>query len=239
MFTNRLKNLLIASVFTVSTIQLTQAQVVEDLQPTQEFQTNTAIPKFQVEQPLGLKADANAVQLAQSTAINQSYQSTAWFQSVDLTLKRDYNGNGFFSRLYIRFDANTEYTRQPAYAVYSLINQNGYETIFYTSSIFNLFDVSSQDWFAIETNLDRLPRGLYKLRIQLKDAQTGFNLAEISGYDTASLDRMALEDVYSDDTVTYYEESGGSVGVFSLLGLSFLYMSRRRKLVAQNSTLLH
>ncbi len=238
MFTNRLKNLLIVSVLTASTLQLSQAQVVEDLQPTQEFQTNTAIPQLQAEQPVGLRADANAVQLAQSTAIQQSYQSTAWFQSIDLTLKRDYNGNGFFSRLYIRFDANTEYTRQPAYAVYSLINQNGYETIFYTSSVFNLFDVSSQDWFAIETNLDRLPRGLYKLRIQLKDAQTGFNLAEISGYDTASLDRMALEDIFSDDTITYYEESGGTVGVISLLGLSCVLMSRRRKLVAQHSSLL-
>lgn len=238
MFTNRLKNLLIVSVLTASTLQLSQAQVVEDLQPTQEFQTNTAIPQLQAEQPVGLRADANAVQLAQSTAIQQSYQSTAWFQSIDLTLKRDYNGNGFFSRLYIRFDANTEYTRQPAYAVYSLINQNGYETIFYTSSVFNLFDVSSQDWFAIETNLDRLPRGLYKLRIQLKDAQTGFNLAEISGYDTASLDRMALEDIFSDDTITYYEESGGTVGVISLLGLSCVLMSRRRTLVAQHSSLL-
>lgn len=238
MFTNRLKNLLIVSVLTASTLQLSQAQVVEDLQPTQEFQTNTAIPQLQAEQPVGLRADANAVQFAQSTAIQQSYQSTAWFQSIDLTLKRDYNGNGFFSRLYIRFDANTEYTRQPAYAVYSLINQNGYETIFYTSSVFNLFDVSSQDWFAIETNLDRLPRGLYKLRIQLKDAQTGFNLAEISGYDTASLDRMALEDIFSDDTITYYEESGGTVGVISLLGLSCVLMSRRRKLVAQHSSLL-
>jgi hypothetical protein len=209
--------------------------IVEKLQPTREIFNDTPAITSAKNLPLGVLANNAATANAQSAAVNQSFLSTAWFQTIDLTLKRDLNGNGYYSRLYVRFDANTEYTRQPAYAVYSLIG-GGYETIIYTSTVFNLYDVSKQDTFAIETNLDGIPRGLYKLRIQLKDAQTGYTLAEISGYDTATLDRMALEDVYSDDTVTYYEESGGSIGILAMLGLSCLYLLRRKTAVEKGPT---
>lgn len=211
---------------------------VENLQPTTEMQASLAKPKGAEHLAVGVLADSTATALAQSTAINQSYQSTAWFQTIDLTLKQDRNDNGFYSRLYVRFDANSEYTRQPAYAVYSLIGSGGYETIIYTSSIFDIFGSSTQDWFAIDSDLKSLPRGLYKLRIQLKDAQTGYTLAEISGYDTASLDRMALEDTSSDSAIIYVEESGGSIGILSLLGLSLLYLGRRKTPCEKGSTTL-
>ena len=204
------------------------SEIAENLQPTQETQTTEPFKANQLKLPIGVLADTTTTAAVQSMAVNQSYLSTAWFQSIDLTLKRDLNDNGYFSRLYVRFDANTQYTRQPAYAVYSLIGSSGYETIIYTSTVFNLFDTSTQDWIAIETDLKTLPRGMYKLRIQLKDAQSGYTLAEISGYDTASLDRMALEDTYRDEPVVYYKESGGSVGILSILGLSCLYYFRRK-----------
>ena len=211
------------------------SEIEENLQPTEETQSLEPLKADQLKLPVGVLADTTAVAAAQSLAVNQSYLSTAWFQTIDLTLKRDLNSNGYFSRLYVRFDANTQYTRQPAYAVYSLIGNSGYETIIYTSSVFNLFDTSTQDWVAIETDIKTLPRGIYKLRIQLKDAQSGYTLAEISGYDTASLDRMALEDTYRDEPAVYYEESGGSVGILAILGLSSLYYFRRKNRIEKSS----
>ena len=203
-------------------------EIKENLQPTREIQAPESVQSTAQQQPIGILADTTATAAAQSSAVTQNFLSTAWFQTIDLTLKRDYNNNGYYSRLYVRFDANTEYTRQPAYAVYSLIGNGGYETIIYTSTIFNLFDVSTQDWFAIETDIKSLPRGMYKLSIQLRDAQSGFILADISGYEAISLDRLALEDIYNDEPVVYYEESAGSVGILSILGLSCLYFFRRK-----------
>ncbi len=210
--------------------------IKENLQPTREIQSTELQQNPVQPQSIGILANTTATANAQRTAVTQNFMSSAWFQTIDLTMKRDYNDNGYYSRLYIRFDANTEYTRQPAYAVYSLIGNGGYETIFYTSTVFNLFDVSTQDWFAIETDLKSLPRGMYKLRIQLRDAQTGNTLADISGYESTSLDRLYLEDVYSDEPVTYYEESGGSVGILSILGLSCLYYFRRKNRIEQGLT---
>ncbi len=203
-------------------------EIKENLQPTREIQAAEPVNTAQLRQPIGVLADINATAAAQSTAVTQNFQSSVWFQTIDLTLKRDYNDNGYFSRLYIRFDANTEYTRQPVYAVYSVIGNGGYETIIYASTIFNLYDVSTQDWLAIETDIKSLPRGMYKLRIQLRDPQNDNTIADISGYETISLDRLALEDIYNDEPVVYYEESAGSVGILSILGLSCLYFLRRK-----------
>lgn len=175
---------------------------------------------------------------SRSMATTQAYQSSAWFQTIDLTLKRDLNNNGFYSLLYARFDAHTTYSSQPVYAIYDLISSNGAVRRIHTSSIFTLYGQSSQDWFAVETNLVSLPRDYYKLKIQLVDAQSGYVLAEMSGYDNTTLDRLALEDQSSDNyrpVVVVHEESGGSFGILALLGLSCVYLWRRKQQVVQNS----
>lgn len=174
---------------------------------------------------------------SRSMATSQAYQSSAWFQSIDLTLRRDLNNNGFYSQLYVRFDAHSDYSSQPVYAIYSLISGNGVVRRIHTSSIFTLYGQSSQDWFAVETNLVSLPRDYYKLKIQLIDAQSGYVLAEMSGYDNITLDRLALEDQNSDNyapVVVVHEDSGGSFGIFALLGLSCVYLWRRKQQVVQN-----
>lgn len=175
---------------------------------------------------------------SRSLAVTQAYQSSAWFQSIDLTLRRDFNGNGFYSQLYVRFDAQTEYSSQPVYAIYSLISSNGVARRIHTSSIFTLYGQSSQDWFAVETDMSNLAQDYYKLKIQLVDAQSGYLLAEMTGYDNRTLDRLALEDQQKDSysqVVVVHEESGGSFGIFTLLGLSCVYLSRRKQHSGQNS----
>jgi len=172
-----------------------------------------------------------------SQAVTQAFQSSAWFHTIDLTMRYDSNNNGFFSKLYVRFDAHSDYSSQPVYAVYSLIDSSGYETIIHTSSVFTLYGQSTQDWFAIETNLSQLRTGYYKLLIELVDARTGYLLAEVSGYDNNTLNRLPLEDQSRDSyiEVIVREESGGSLGVFSFLALSYVYLRRRKSQCAENS----
>ena len=69
----------------------------------------------------------------------------------------------------------------------------------------------------------------------LKDAQTGYVLAEMSGYDNQTMDRLALEDQQKDSYVAVIvrEESGGSLGILAVLGLSLLSVYRRSRSVAK------
>lgn len=154
----------------------------------------------------------------------QTYRTTSWFQTIDVTLRRDVNNNGYFSELVIRFDANTDYSAQPVYAIYSLIDSRNQEWRFHTSSIFTLYRQQTNDWFSITSDIKGLSRDLYRLRIQLKDANTNATLAEISGFDTATLNRLALEDRVDDSrtstVIVVREESGGSIGIYWLLLLS-------------------
>lgn len=172
-----------------------------------------------------------------SQAVTQAFQSSAWFHTIDLTMRYDSNNNGFYSQLYVKFDAHTDYREQPVYAVYSLIDSSGLVSIIHTSSVFTLYGQSTQDWFAIETDLSQLRTGYYKLQIELVDATTGYLLAEISGYDNDTLNRLPLEDQSRDDyiEVIVREESGGSLGVFSFLALSCVYLFRRNRESAKNS----
>lgn len=202
--------------------------VLDTPQPTQE----QFLPASQAAVTTPAKAGIEAERQA---SIEQAYQSTAWFHTLDLTLRHDFNNNGFYSQLSVRFDANSQYSSQPVFAVYSLIHPNGQERIIHTSSIFTLYRESSNDWFSIETDLQQFSRDFYKLRIQLKDAQTGYLLAEMSGYDNPTMDRLALEDQQKDSfvAVVVREESGGSFGILALLGLSLLGIYRRSRAVAK------
>lgn len=204
--------------------------VLETPQPTKE----EYLPSAQARQQ-GL--ELGDVQAERQPSVEQAYQSTAWFHTLDLTLRYDLNNNGFYSQLRVRFDANSQYNSQPVYAIYSLINSAGQERIIHTSAIFTLYRESPNDWLSIDTDLQQFQRDYYKLRIQLKDAQTGYLLAEMSGYDNPTMDRLPLEDQQKDSyiAVVVREESGGSLGILSLLGLSLLGIYRRRKFGAQQA----
>lgn len=207
---------------------------LQALQPTKELHQLAS----EVAAAANTPAISQSTSSSRSQAVAQAYQSSVWFQSIDLTLRRDFNGNGFYSQLYVRFDAHTEYSSQPVYAVYSLISNNGVARRIHTSSVFTLYGQSSQDWFAVETDMTNLARDYYKLKIQLVDAKTGYLLAEMTGYDNRTLDRLALEDQQSDSygqVVVVHEESGGSFGILTLLGLSCVYLGRRKQHSGQNS----
>lgn len=213
-----MKNRLFACLISLVCLPLFAAETVEQLLPTREIHQDASV----------VAANNDAATAPASMSLNQDFSSTSWFDTVDLTLRRDLDGDRFYSQLYVRFDAHTQYTEQPVYAVYSLIG-SGLNRIFHTSSIFTLYGSSRSDWFAIEADMLDLPRGYYKLKIELRDARSGARLAEISGYEAAALNNLALEDSYSDTpvTVVVHETAGGSLGFFWPIALSWVYLRRR------------
>jgi len=226
-----MKTLILPMIFTLLTSSLVlAAEPLEVLQPTKE----SHLPASTV---ANSAAALPSIDANRSMAVTQAFQSSAWFHTIDLTMRYDNNNNGFYSQLSVRFDAHTDFSSQPVYAIYSLIDSTGVKRVIHTSSVFTLYGRSTQDWFAIETDLTQLRTGYYKLAIELVDARTGYLLAEMSGYDNNSLNRLALEDQSRDNYVEVIvrEESGGSLGVFSFLALSCVYLKRRNSLGAENS----
>lgn len=172
--------------------------------------------------------DADTAPASYRTA--QAFSSTSWFDTVDLEMSRDLDNDRYYSKLYVKFDAHTQKQRQDVYAVYSLINDRNQLYQIYTSSIFSLYGSSRTDQFAIDMSLSGIPRDVYKLRIQLRDAASGALLAELSGNDTSSLSRLFLESASTDGpppVVIVEERHGGSIGILALAALSLLGVSRR------------
>jgi hypothetical protein len=156
----------------------------------------------------------------------QAYQSHVWFHSVDIVLSGDINSNGYFHRLEVEIDADSSLNYQAVFAEFSLLPSHGGEKVYYTSSVFELFGQSANDWLLADTILEhRFAPDKYLLTIRLFDANTGYLLAEISGFDDVDLDFLALED-YSHDsyvpTTTTVEVHGGSTGILGLLALCWV-----------------
>ncbi|MEO3677544.1 choice-of-anchor H family protein [Rheinheimera fenheensis] len=169
------------------------------------------------DKPVSLKHNKDA------TVTTQSYQSHVWFYSVDLYLSGDRNANGYYHRLELELDADTSEPYQAVFAEFSLLPSYGDERIFYTSSVFELYRQSPDDWLAIDTVLQsQFAADEYLLTVRLFDANTGYLLAEVSGFDDANLDLLAMEDINRDSRVqtsTTVAVSGGSAGILSLLAL--------------------
>ncbi len=162
-------------------------------------------------------------------AVNQSFQTDVWFHSIDISLARDDNNNGYFHQLYVEFDADTDRAYRQVFAEFSLTPDYGREQVYYTSSVFELFRQSSNDWLAVETDLQhQYPANFYLLTIRIFDANSGYLLAEASGYDLSALDALTLEDYQRDQVrvASSVEVSAGSTGIALLLGLCWLFRRR-------------
>jgi hypothetical protein len=211
-------------IFALLLSQVALANGTEDVLDVPQQTREIALPASVV------AANTDADTAPASYRVAQAFSSTSWFDTVDLEMSKDLDNDRYYSRLYVKFDAHTQKQRQDVYAVYSLINDRNQLYQVHTSAIFSLFGASRTDYFAIDMSLTSIPRDIYKLRIQLRDAATGALLAELSGNDTSSLSRLYLESASTDGpppVVIVEERHGGSIGIFAVAALSLLWVSRR------------
>ncbi len=169
-------------------------------------------------------------QLRSSGALIQTVENNVWFDTIDLSFDSDLNNNGFYHNLYVRFDADTNYSSVPVYAHFALKRAGAPEVIIHTSSVFTLYGTSAEDWFSIESELlHSLPPAYYDLVIRIYDADYNDLLAEISGFDEPALAELPLEDLsYDEPQVVIVEEDSGSLSWFGLLGLAGIAWYRRK-----------
>lgn len=168
--------------------------------------------------------------LRSSGVLIQSVENNVWFDTIDISFESDLNNNGFYHNLYVRFDADTNYSSVPVYAHFALKRAGAPEVIIHTSSVFTLYGTSAEDWFSIESELlHSLPPAYYDLVIRIYDADYNDLLAEISGFDEPALAELPLEDLsYDEPQVVIVEEDSGSLSWFGLLGLAGIAWYRRK-----------
>jgi hypothetical protein len=168
--------------------------------------------------------------LRSSGVLIQSVENNVWFDTIDISFESDLNNNGFYHNLYVRFDADTNYSSVPVYAHFALKRAGSPEVIIHTSSVFTLYGTSAEDWFSIESELlHSLPPAYYDLVIRIYDADYNDLLAEISGFDEPALAELPLEDLsYDEPQVVIVEEDSGSLSWFGLLGLAGIAWYRRK-----------
>ncbi|GAA0676513.1 MULTISPECIES: choice-of-anchor H family protein [Rheinheimera] len=168
--------------------------------------------------------------LRSSGILIQSVENNVWFDTIDISFESDLNNNGFYHNVYVRFDADTNYSSVPVYAHFALKRAGAPEVIIHTSSVFTLYGTSAEDWFSIESELlHSLPPAYYDLVIRIYDADYNDLLAEISGFDEPALAELPLEDLsYDEPQVVIVEEDSGSFSWFGLLGLAGIAWYRRK-----------
>ncbi len=115
------------------------------------------------------------------------------FYSVETTLNYDEDGDGFYSRFEISFDADTEFNEADVYAEIYFLNASGNWEFEYQTGRFTLYSNEVSDEQVIEFDwISGYQTGYYDFKIVLRDYYSGQLVAE-ADYDFASLIGLPLE----------------------------------------------
>jgi hypothetical protein len=141
-------------------------------------------------------------------------------------ISRDDDGDGFYHRIRVDFDADVDSGTAWVYAKLYLSLEGGPWNLYYTTNSFEIEDDLSDDAYTVTTRLlDGYPTGYYDVLIELYDAD--YDLLEVNygPFEDEDLAVLSLEDFYRDD---YYDDGvgggGGAMGplllLLALMGLS-------------------
>ncbi len=169
----------------------------------------------------------------------QSLQATfgdSWIYDATTDLFTDRDGDGYFTFLRVRFDADTIYTRTWVYAeIYLSADGTAWEHL-YSTRDFSIEGTSPDDDYEVETELvSGYSTGRYDVLIELYDADTGELVDEYGPNESPEFELLPLEDSGRDGAVivlppeTYtYEGGGGALSWLGVLGLLGALGLRRR-----------
>lgn len=157
---------------------------------------------------------ANALILALPTIADASPDH--YIYDADVELFDDYDGDGFYSFLSVRIDADS--LRNSAYVYAELyLSPDGINWEFYhATEDFWIGGASSDDELFVETELvSGYPTGHYDLLIELYDADFGTFSDEFGPNQSTGMTLLPLEDVGRDPEpvdVVYVDGGGGAFG---------------------------
>ena len=158
-----------------------------------------------------------------------------WIYDASTDLFDDFDGDGHYTYLRVRFDADSYQNPAHVYAVlYLSIDGENWEH-FASTEDFEINGTSPFDDYEIETELvDGYPTGFYDVLIELYDAQTDALVDEFGPAESSVMALLPLEDVGEDAgelsiAISTGHGGGGATGYWLLSGLFAAHVLRRRK----------
>ncbi|MEL6869700.1 MAG: choice-of-anchor H family protein [Pseudomonadota bacterium] len=165
---------------------------------------------------------------AASESINQDF----WIFDADAQIFDDFDGDGFFTRIEVTFDADTIYDGANVFAVLYLSLEGGDWIEYGETNVFDIFGASGNDSYFYDTDLiSGFPTGYYDVLIELYDDFDGRLVAEFGPAESARLFDLPLESVNNDSVgdpviVISNEGGGGAGGALSIVALALLFTRR-------------
>jgi len=154
-----------------------------------------------------------------------------WIYDADAVVYDDYDDDGYYRYLSVRFDADTYLASAWVYAVLYLSADGEVWEEYYATDDFLIGGTVADDEYYVETELVAgYPTGLYDVLIELYDADFGTFSDEFGPNESPALGLLPLEDASYDVppvAVAISTGSGGG-GAMSLLVLPALLLVRRR-----------
>jgi len=125
----------------------------------------------------------------------QHPSATSWIHNAEFEYLIDNDGDGFYHRFRVTFDADTNLISERIYAKLYLDN-NTDERLYYVTDDFTIIGEALSDSYEVSTSLtDGYDSDIYNLRIAIFDATTHEQLDSINAYDDSDLYGRYLEQV--------------------------------------------
>jgi hypothetical protein len=173
---------------------------------------------------------------ARSATIASVSSGDAWIYDATTDLFRDYDGDGYYHYLRVRFDADTIYDHTYVYAeIYISADGSAWEHLF-TTDDFAIWGSDPDDDYEVETELvSGYSTGLYDVLIELYDADDGVLVDEFGPAESSDFSLLPLEDSYRDGAgpgpspIVHGDGGGGTVPWWLLPALLVAVAARRRR----------
>ncbi len=156
----------------------------------------------------------------------QKHDGHVWVDYATVGVSTDFDGDGYYTRINLDFDVDTDYLLTDVYARLFLSLEQG-PWIEYAATDDFVVQAVGGDAFYVDTDLvEGFPSGYYDLRIEVYDAVDDYLLATYGPPESAELTFLPLEDEFEDsgfvnEPVLTISDSGGggSMGGLTLLAL--------------------
>lgn len=189
----------------------------------------------------GITAIESAPSEVRAPAAYASTYPSYWILSAHTDLLRDADGDGYFQRFHVTFDANVDYGVADVYARVYLSLDGGPWNLYYTTNTFSIYGAEQNDPYTVETTLaNGYPWGYYDVLIELYDNYSDALVTSAGPLTFGALSALPLEDQNYDDPYYYQSASsissesggGGAFGIMEgmLLVVAIARLSRKAKL---------
>ncbi|MEO1595287.1 MAG: choice-of-anchor H family protein [Pseudomonadota bacterium] len=183
------------------------------------------------ERGAGARLQRKAPTDAESQSINQDF----WIFDATTAIAGDLDGDGFYTRLELDFDADTVYDQAWVYAVVYLSLEGGDWIEYGETAVFDIYGASGGDEYYFDADLvSGFPTGYYDVLIELYDDYDGRLVATFGPAQSADLFDLPLEsetvDAPVEPIIVVTEEGGGSAGPGLIALLSVALLWRRKRL---------